>query len=386
MKRGLQVSIFVILFTFRGTWAIEPEFATLKRHVTTLAGSEFGGRRAEGAKLAREYVIKEFQRSSLKPLFGESFLQEVTDGISHEIIGINVGAMLPPTNPKFADEWVILAAHYDHLGTIGGVVYPGADDNASGVAMMLEVARTLAQTPIPPDGRRGIMFVGFDLEERGPKGEFGLRGSQFFANHPPRPIGQVRLFVTADMIGRSLGGVCQNDVFVLGSEHEPAVRPWIARAAVGKAVTVNTLGADVLVIDRSDYGPFRSRQIPYLFFTTGENPLYHSPRDVAATIDYEKLTAISQIMAEVVRSAVEADQIPKWAPEPNYSISEALAFRHVFQTLLDHRADLKINAYQTALIKQAIQVAQKVIDQQSMSSSERNIIVRTAQIVLFTVF
>lgn len=364
--------------------AAEPELERLKQHVATLASPEFAGRRGPGAQLARDYLVAEFQKMHLRPLFGDSFRQEVTGGDPSDSLGVNVGAKLTATDPQFAGEWVVIGTHYDHLGTVGDVVYPGADDNASGVAMMLEVARSLVAAPELK--RRGIIFVGFDLEERGPKGEFGLRGSQFFASHPPVPLEQIRLFVTADMIGRSLGGVCRDDVFVLGSENEPAVRPWIEAAAAGSPVRVNLLGADVLVIDRSDYGPFRTRQIPYLFFTTGENPLYHSPRDIAATIDYAKLTAISQIILGVIRSTSAAAEIPTWAASPDHPVAEARAFRHIFQTLMDHRDDLKIGAYQVALIKQAIRTADEVVARQSMTPSERNTIVRTAQVILFSVF
>jgi len=363
--------------------AAEPELDRLKRHVTTLAAPEFLGRRDAGAVKARDYLIAEFRRLKLAPLFGDSFRQDVTGADPSAILGVNIGAVLGPTDPKFANEWIILGTHYDHLGVQNGVIYPGADDNASGVAMMLEVARSFVESPAT--SRRGVIFVGFDLEERGPNGEFGLRGSQFFARHPPRPLDQVRLFVTADMIGRSLGGVCRQDVFVLGSEHQPAVRPWIDQASAGQPVRVNLLGSDVLVIDRSDYGPFRTREIPYLFFTTGENPLYHTPRDVAATLDYDKLTAISRIMAGVVRSASQAEVLPAWSAVPNYPTSEAASFRTIFQALLDHRDDLKIGAYQTALLKQAIRTAEAVVARGAMTADERTAIVRTAQIVLFTV-
>ena len=117
------------------------------------------------------------------------------------------------------------------------------------------------------------MFIGFDLEE------VGLFGSRYFVAHPPVPLEQVVLFVTADMIGRSLAGVCEIHVFVMGTEHAPGLRPWIDEAARDRPLTVGLLGSDLLVLNRSDYGPFRSRQIPFLFFTTGENPRYHSPDD-----------------------------------------------------------------------------------------------------------
>lgn len=363
--------------------AAEPELDRLQRHVATLAGPEYLGRRDEGAAKARDYLLADFRRLGLAPLFGDSFRQEVTDD-SGRILGVNVGGVLAPTDPKFADQWIILGTHYDHLGVINGVTYPGADDNATGVAMMLEVARSFAESPARP--RRGVIFVGFDLEERGPNGEFGLRGSQFFARHPPRPLDQVRLFVTADMIGRALGGVCRDDVFVLGSERSPGVRPWIARAAEGQPVRVNLLGSDVLVIDRSDYGPFRTRQVPYLFFTTGENPLYHSPRDVAATIDYPKLEAISRVMAGVVRSASEAEAVPAWSEPPDYPVAEASAFRRVFLTLLDHREELKIGDFPATLLRRGVATADAALARGAMSEADRKSIVRTAQIVLFTVF
>ena len=125
------------------------------------------------------------------------------------------------------DEWVIVAAHFDHLGVRDGVLYPGADDNASGVAMMLEVARSLVESPEKP--RRSVMFVGFDLEE------VGLFGSRYFVEHPPVPLDKVALFVTADMIGRSLGGVCDRLRLRHGDRAlRRGLRPWIARPPRGK--------------------------------------------------------------------------------------------------------------------------------------------------------
>ncbi len=364
--------------------ASEPELARLKTHVEILASPAFGGRRDDGAAKARAYLIEEFRKLGLAPLFGDSFTQDVTGKGPNDVLGVNVGVKIAGSEPDLAAKWVILGAHYDHLGTHGGVIYPGADDNASGVAMMLEVARSIVEATEKP--RRSIAFVGFDLEERGPNGELGLRGSQFFARHSPIPLEKVALFVTADMIGRSLGGVCEPYVFVLGSEHEPEVRPWINRAAESKPVKVGLLGSDMLVIDRSDYGPFRSRKIPYLFFTTGENPLYHSPRDIAETIDYPKLEAISRIIHGVVLEATNGPLEPAWAAVPDYPVAEALAVRDVLRTLLEHREALKIGAYQVALMGQTIRSIDEIAARGSMTPGERTRIARTAQVILFTVF
>jgi hypothetical protein len=361
----------------------EPELARLKTHVETLASPEFAGRRGEGAAKARGYLIQEFKKLKLEPLFGDSYTQTITGKGLEDVLGVNVGVKIVGSDPALADQWVILGTHYDHLGQLGEVIFPGADDNASGVAMMLEVARTIAESPQKP--RRSIAFVGFDLEERGPKGEFGLRGSQFFARHPPVALDEVCLFVTADMIGRSLGGVLESTAFVLGSEHEPEVRPWISKAAEGKPVKLALLGSDMLVIDRSDYGPFRSRKIPYLFFTTGESQVYHTPQDVAETIEYPKLEAISQMIAGVIRESLNSPVKTVWAPVPDYPVVEALAVRDVFQTLLVHKEAFSIGAYQLSLMNQTIGWIDEIERRGSMTAAERSRIARTAQIIMFTV-
>lgn len=362
----------------------EPQLTRLKRHVEILASPEFAGRRDEGAVKARAYLINEFKKLGLQPLFGDSFTQDVKGPGAGEIIGVNVGARIVGSDPSTAEKWVILGTHYDHLGRHGEVIFPGADDNASGVAMMLEVARTISESPDKP--RRSIAFVGFDLEERGPKGEFGLRGSQFFASHSPMAIDKVVLFITADMIGRSLGGVLDSTAFVLGSEREPVVRPWLEKAAEGKPVKLALLGSDMLVIDRSDYGPFRSRKIPYLFFTTGESPVYHTPRDVAETIDYRKLEAISRIIAGVTREAITNPVEPTWSTVPDYPVAEALAVRDVLKTLLDHRQEFALGAFQVALMNQTIRTINEIDRRGSMTPDERSRIARTAQVIMFTVF
>src|SRR5271165_6279753 len=216
-----------------------PEQERLKAIVTKLASAEMEGRRGEGARKAAAFLIEEFQRLKLEPLFNGQFVQEIPAAEPGRIQGRNVGCILRGSDPKLRDQWVIVAAHYDHLGTRGGVLYPGADDNASGVAMMLEVARSMTSASSPP--RRSLMFIGFDLEEK------GLFGSRYFVAHPPVPLRQVVLFVTADMIGRSLLGLGDRRVFVLGTEHAPSLRTWLDQAARGQPLQIGLLGSDVLL-------------------------------------------------------------------------------------------------------------------------------------------
>src|SRR6516225_2296207 len=115
--------------------------AELRAHVYRLASPEFLGRKGPGAARAARHIAAAFERLKLQPAFGDSYFQRIPSPLADEddpaagFIGRNVGAVLPGTDPKLRDEWVLLSAHFDHLGKRGDDLYPGADDNASGVAM-----------------------------------------------------------------------------------------------------------------------------------------------------------------------------------------------------------------------------------------------------------
>ncbi len=351
-----------------------PDQRQLKAIVATLTSAEMQGRRGEGARKAAAYLVDAFQKLRLEPLFGGQFLQQIPASEPGRIQGRNVGAMLRGIDPVLRDQWIIVSAHYDHLGIRRGVLYPGADDNASGVAMLLEVARAISGSPEPP--RRSLMFVAFDLEE------IGLFGSRYFVAHPPVPLPQVALFMTADMIGRSLGGVCKSHVFVLGTENAPGLRDWIGQAAHERPLTVGLLGSDILILNRSDYGPFRTRRVPYLFFSTGENPCYHSPEDKPETLDYAKLTAISQMIHGVTRTAAAADTVPRWSDAPDHSLAEAITMRDVIARLLENQQSLKLSPAQLFLMKHTMQNLAAIIARGAMSETERSGVVQAVRVIL----
>ena len=272
----------------------------------------------------------------MKPAFGGDFVQDVLAPDGRGVIGHNIAATLEGSDPTLRDEWIIVGAHFDHLGRSGSAYFPGADDNASGVAMMLEVARCMANAATRP--KRSVMFVGFDLEE------YGLIGSRYFADHPPVPLAKVKLFVTADMIGRSLGGVCDGVVFVFGTQTSPGMKRIVDSAAAHQPIRLAPLGNDVLVIDRSDYGPFRARSIPYLFFSTGENPRYHKTTDTSDTIDYETALAATRVICDTIRRAASVPELRGWNGVTEPTIDEALAVREVLRTMLQNHEKLGIGS------------------------------------------
>ena len=355
----------------------QPEQARLRRVVDVLASPEFGGRSGDAAEKTVSYLIEQFRGLKLAPLFDGGYVQPIPGKEPGTVQGRNVGALLRGSAASLRDEWVIVAAHFDHLGVRGGVLYPGADDNASGVAMMLELARSIVQGPVPP--KRSIMFIGFDLEE------IGLFGSRYFVAHPPVPLDRVSLFVTADMIGRSLAGVCESHVFVMGTENAPGLRSWIDEAAKGRPLTVGLLGADILVLNRSDYGPFRTRSIPFLFFTTGENPRYHRPDDTAETLNYAKLTSISQMIHRVVAKAADAPAVPRWQKNPDDPFAEAVTIRDVLRLVVKNSEKLNIGTPQLFLINNTLAMLDGIVERGSITADERARVVQAARLILFTV-
>jgi hypothetical protein len=378
---AFKISSFVMVLS-APAWAqspAQPERDRLEAVVKTLCAPEMEGRRGEGARKAAAFLIDEFRRLKLEPLFQGQFVQEIPAAAAQppRVQGRNVGAVLRGADPALRDEWVIVSAHYDHLGVRSGVLYPGADDNASGVAMMIETARSLAAAP--GKLKRSIMFIGFDLEE------VGLFGSRYFVAHPPVPLSRIVLFITADMIGRSLGGICREHVFVMGTEHAPGLRPWIAAAAKDRPLEIGLLGSDLLVLSRSDYGPFRSRQVPFLFFSTGENPVYHSPQDKPETLDYPKLTSISRVVHRVAETAATAPEVPRWVPTADHPFAEAVTLRDVIRQLIKHRESLRLGTAQLYLMNSTLTTLDGIVARGKITPSERASLVQAARLVLLTI-
>jgi hypothetical protein len=225
-----------------------------------------------------------------------------------------------------------------------------------------------------------VLFVAFDLEEA------GLVGSTAFCQSPPIPLDRVDLFLTADMLGRSLAGVCPRRVFGFGTEYAPDLIALVKRAAGDQtSIRVELIGSDLLLADRSDYGPFRRRRIPFLFFSTGENPHYHKPTDRSESIDYEQLEAASRLVCDLVRIAATTETLPRWGEPAVPPPGEAGAVRQVFQDLLEHRNKMNLPNYQQIMMERAIEMIDVAeSERRALTPKERARMLRVAQLVLYT--
>jgi aminopeptidase YwaD len=213
--------------------------------------------------------------------------------------GHNVGAIVPGTEPSRRGEYIVVGAHFDHLGRspffaedreMGFTVRPGADDNASGTAAVLALARRLAVHP----ARRTIVLVNFDAEET------GLFGSRAFVEHLPVEKDSIAFMINLDMVGRLRG----RQLLVDGSVASDWLRTVVDSAA--HAAGVHT-GFTPGFASRSDHGSFARAGIPAISLFTGYHSDYHRVSDIASRVDGPGIAKIVDVVEQAVRIADGAD-------------------------------------------------------------------------------
>lgn len=294
------------------------EAAALRCWVRLLAGPGCAGRDngSPGGAAARAAIVAGLQAYGIE-MAGEtgSFEQPLPRGA-------NVLARVAGRDPARAGEHVVLAAHYDHLGVHGGVVHPGADDNASGVAVALAVARRLAADP----PARSVLLAAFDAEEP-PDYRTPTMGSEYFVAHPTVAREQLVAVVCLDLLGGDLWDGHRSPLYVMGRETfarrpEPALAddPRLpVRAMHLRLVEDLPHGRQAF----SDHGAFFQREIPSLFVSTGRSPHYHQPSDTPDTLKYDKMLAAVAVVEAHVRVLADMPDRPAWARDQPVRAADA---------------------------------------------------------------
>jgi Zn-dependent M28 family amino/carboxypeptidase len=270
----------------------------LKRHVYVLADTLARGR-ATGtpeATLSANYIKQCFQRYGLMPYNDLSYFQSFQVG---EVVGRNVAAIL--RGRSYPQEFVVISAHYDHLGTINGTIYPGADDNASGVAMLLQIAELFAQRARKGDApQRSMIFVAYDAKE------LELSGSKHFAQTLRMAPQRIMANLNIDQIGCILEPPHMNPEYalVVGAD---LLTPDL-RLIIDVANRYFRIGLD---IDYTYYGSpafsdifFRlgdqihlaNLHIPSILYTSGIHAYTYKPTDLPALINYPVLQKRTQLL------------------------------------------------------------------------------------------
>lgn len=281
----------------------------------------------------------------------------------------NVVGILDGSDPTLKNEVIVIGAHYDHLGHGGegslapreGEIHHGADDNASGTAGMLELARLFSSQKLRP--RRTIVFMAFSGEEE------GLLGSNYYVNHPIVPLANTVTMINMDMIGR----MKDNKLIVGGVGTAPEWRQALAAANAPERMRVtvapaspaemsrpvSTIGREVpivtgsngspvvslsfekpfdLALNEDGFGPsdhssFYAKQIPVLFFWTGSHEDYHKPSDTADKINYADEARILSLVTRIVYDIDTNDKRPVYAVAKSESTGRAGGFRVYLGTI-----------------------------------------------------
>ena len=258
----------------------------------------------------------------------DGFIQPVRRKISGKRIGSNIiGLVRGWTRP---DECVYVDAHYDHWGRAGGRLQPGANDNASGIAVMLETARNIALSR--PD--RTIVFMASDCEEGALLPMLGgLKGAAYQAGH--RSVcskDRIKGVVVADTLGRRFIDGMSPQLFLIGSESDRAVYELAGRLAddLQPIVPVNRLGVYAIeplgsLAPRADYGAYRGIGVPFVFATSGIPAEYHTECDTIDKIDFDFMEKAGAGILGLVRRmgsekfragpAIPPDEVLDWAGE-----------------------------------------------------------------------
>jgi Zn-dependent M28 family amino/carboxypeptidase len=223
----------------------------------------------------------------------------------------NVIAVLPPSGPPERAEYVVIGAHYDHLGfgETGamqrkgeeGKVHPGADDNASGTAAVLELAAALAEerNAKPGEFRRGIVFAFWSGEE------IGMIGSSYFVEHPPFTLANVAAYLNFDMAGR----LRENKLSLQGVGSSKTWRRLIEKRNVAAGFNLSLQEDPYLPTDVTAFYP---KGVPVLNFFTGGHDDYHRPTDTADKLDYDGLERIAKFARALVVDLAKSEERPDY--------------------------------------------------------------------------
>ncbi len=260
--------------------SVTVESARLMSDLRTLAHDSMEGRLAgaTGGLRARAFLLRQYEQIGLTPLvpgYTQPFSVVGPDTVRREAANV-LGYIRGTEEP---DRYIVVTAHYDHLGIRNGQIYNGADDNASGTAALLEIARHYAANP----PRHSIVFAALDAEERGL--EAGLAGARHLVAHPPIALNRMIVNVNMDMVGRN----DRDELYAAGTYHYPFLRPYLDRVVTTSPINLRFghdsphLGPDDWTL-QSDHGAFHQVGIPFIYFGVEDHPDYHSPTDIADRI------------------------------------------------------------------------------------------------------
>ena len=282
-------SVYILLQSCFNICIAQDDITTneLNGHITYLTADKHSGRYPGGKinKRIVRYIIKDFKKAGISPFmksYEQPFVAQLRVKKGEEpknaVETWNVIGFIEGNDPLLKNEYIVLGAHYDHLGMGGGPssksdkigIHHGADDNASGTSALLEIGEKLMAQK--SELKRSILLVAFGAEEQ------GLLGSKYFTDNPVVPLSQIKLMINMDMVGR-LNNAKQ--VYMGGSDHVS----------------------------------FYKKNISVLGIHTGGHPQYHTPEDTVELINFEGQKQVCQYIFNAIMKVAAAPYDMKFIPQ-----------------------------------------------------------------------
>ena len=308
----------------------------MRQAVRYLASQELGGRYpgTAGDTLASEYIVEQLRSLKLKPVVKgkkkTGYYHNFTYGKDVERTTHNILAVLPGKDKQLKNEYIVVGSHYDHLG-LGGKdsgsrrpdtlgVHPGADDNASGDAVVLELAKYFKKVRSP----RSIIFAFFGAEEQ------GLVGSKQFLEwmkqednqrkNLPDSLKGIVAMVNLDMVGR----MRDNAMSVSGTGTSSGFKAMAEKAAEQTSLNISCTPDGY---GPSDHASFVAQEIPVLFLTTGGHMEYHTPDDVPSTLNYDGMQQTLDFSQELITRLASMPTTPDYISVPSSNTMKHAKFK-----------------------------------------------------------
>lgn len=275
----------------------ESQRLRLEKHLYTLASDSLRGREAgtDDGRKAAEYILGQWREMGLTPDL-RPFHTPVRPQYEtyEEDKFTNLVGIIEGSDPVLKDEYIVVGAHYDHIGMRGDQVCNGADDNASGSSCLIEIARQLLARK--GELKRSVIICAFDAEEMGLFGSKALvkemKGKQM--------LDRVKLMLSVDMVGWYKAN---GELVLEGTGTLKKAKSWLAPDVLGSDLKVRFKSFENSIFTATDTEPFAEEGIPTLAVTTGLKSPYHKPEDDAELIDYEGLDRITDYLTALTVSA-----------------------------------------------------------------------------------
>ena len=277
----------------------------VKRHISALADDALEGREggSRGGRAAGSYIVSHLEKLGLEPAGDNGSYYQQFGGMR------NILALARGSDPSVANELIVVGGHYDHVGygnsgnSYGpfGFVHNGADDNASGVAGLIEVAEAMQHLPNRP--RRSILFAFWDGEEK------GLLGSYHFVRVRPAILASMSVVfsVNLDMIGRLRGERLE----IFGARTSEGLRTAVVRSNNRQGAVPLELAFDWAIEEDSDHYPFIVAKIPTVMFHTGLHDQYHRPSDDVQLINFNGIEPVARLTLDFVNALANEPGSPR---------------------------------------------------------------------------